>query len=637
GKSVVYYYNKSDEKLPTIDIQYIYANPEFNTTLEINPEDVVGFVGNKLIYYVGNSKKEVTITGETDVIYNGIAFPTWTEDDFKPAEGSIVLLNNDLDRDYEVAFIESYEYVISGTVDSLNNLMYCKYPTNKVIGNEDGSAMIEYYNKGRLAYFGGLGADVPLIVKESKNTEGAKIVKIETFKETVTGAIESKTADSVKIDGKVYKVSALCKYEIPGGSVRLGETVTAYIHNDKVAMVLRQETPGYTLAYLLGAGKTEEAFGGGYLSIYVREEDKTKVEYKCIEKVKVDGSVVSDPALAMDKLRVAAAQTYQTEGSDWPYSQFIRYKKNADGLVTHIDTLTYNENKEDKDSLRMFKSMEEDGEKGALSRRYFGAVRGWHDVATGEIDFILPATAKLYWVPSARDNETFFRNNHSFINRGDYVIEAYNVDPYTRKAEYAIIYYVPSVSVNVSGAPYIIKDIATSINDKEEIVYEIELTGSSKATYFCAEDMNNAEYLEVGNVVQVALNESGEVINVARKFDVTQDPTAGSTEEYASSGSTDAYYATLRLTYGTVVEFNAEHIFLASSVTTNVGGDVECEELCAYAIPSSLPIFIFNREKNIVETGSASDIISYNTNKNEATDVLAVVGGGVLKYLYVVD
>ena len=93
----------------------------------------------------------------------------------------------------------------------------------------------------------------------------------------------------------------------------------------------------------------------------------------------------------------------------------------------------------------------------------------------------------------------------------------------------------------------------------------------------------------------------------------------------------------MNLTYGTVVNYNDQYLFLASSITPTVGGGVNYDKLSAYTIPTTLPIYLYNRETKQVEEGSKSNIISYEVNKVEATDIMVATNGGALKFIYIVD
>ena len=81
----------------------------------------------RLEYYENNREKYLKIADVPRVIYNGVFYGGYTEPDFKPESGNLRLLDNNNDGKYDVIFINSYETVVVGAVDTNRKIIYNKF------------------------------------------------------------------------------------------------------------------------------------------------------------------------------------------------------------------------------------------------------------------------------------------------------------------------------------------------------------------------------------------------------------------------------------------------------------------------------------------------------------------------------
>lgn len=99
------------------------AIPNRNEELVIPAKDIT-YLSNDITQMryldADDKEKNIAISPVVDVLYNGQPVDTYTKDDFIKADGYIRLINNDSDREFEVAFISNYRTVVVDGVSALN-------------------------------------------------------------------------------------------------------------------------------------------------------------------------------------------------------------------------------------------------------------------------------------------------------------------------------------------------------------------------------------------------------------------------------------------------------------------------------------------------------------------------------------
>ncbi|MEE1066806.1 MAG: hypothetical protein UH249_11815, partial [Acutalibacteraceae bacterium] len=99
-----------------------------NKQLTITDENIIAVSEDfrQISYYDKNDrKKEAVISPIAKVLYNGQPLAKYTEDKFKPEDGSIMLIENDGSTGYDIVHIQSFKTVVVGSVS----------PSNLTVGN----------------------------------------------------------------------------------------------------------------------------------------------------------------------------------------------------------------------------------------------------------------------------------------------------------------------------------------------------------------------------------------------------------------------------------------------------------------------------------------------------------------------
>lgn len=625
GMYSVYYVKKNPTDEYAINIEYIYADENKNKVLTINSDDIKSFISGEFTYYEGRKKKTIDITGRMDVIYNGIAHPDYVNSDFTTVDGKISFIDNSRDGKYDVIKIESFTYAVVGGVDTTDNVIYAEYPAGKVIGDAN-NVEINYYDAGRLAYFGGLKKGAVISIKESKNLADGSKITINQLDSPINGKITALDKETITIDNKEYRLSP---NHVSDEKLRIGMDVAAYINAGRCAVVLNNQSGTFSVGYMLAA-ETEGKRQNEYVRIMVLDYSKQKVIYDCSKNLRIDGIKPDDASKALELLRTSAAETNGTKDSEWPYSQLIRYKINDEDKVTYIDTLN-KESTEGNDSLQLYKP----NGVGANTNIYYSTNKGFHETSAQNFVFSVPATAKVWFIPNnARMDDSWYRVGNSFTHTAQYTVEAYNVGEYDRQAEYVLAYFTPTSSVANDSTPYIVEEITTVYYDNEEC-YKVVLTGTSTVTGYIRKDLMNAS-ISRGDVVRFTQNYKGELIRFEKIFDPDEETAIANRVVSSLTNSSNKLLSSMIFTYGTAVATTDTSLVHTTSVANDVGGVENYAGLNNYAISGGTKVFVYDRIDKRVSMGTVNDIVPYSLSQYEASQIAVYTTYGNTQYLYII-
>lgn len=624
GKEVVFYIGAHDESGKP-EIQYIYADPDKNSELVIDAEDMLGKSGTTVSYLSGDKKKTVKFSDIGDVVINGVAHPLYDDADFKPQTGTVTLIDCDGDRVYDTAIIRDLKYMLVGAVDLTDRLIYDKNDSTNVLGDKDDDNVVLRLMRGENeAHLNIISEDSPVMYQKSRNTEG--IVKINVYipDETVSGIVGGIGDDYISIDGTRYTVSKNAVYD---DKLMMGDTVDLSIFEGKVGAVVHKQD-GYMYGYLVDAAKDGDSFSST-LSIMLVTTNRVSQVYECVENLKIDESVRRDIDVALNILRNTSAQTYQAN-TLYPYSQPIRYRVNTAGKLSHIDTLVYDDTKESEDSLRLFE--------GYKTRKFFTTSNSFYNTSDESLAYAMASTSARMIVPRKFKADDMWYGS-GFSNNGNYVVEAFNVDPVSLSAKFVVAYTSngESVSVSSSAVPYIVSSVEKTLNSEGAEAIQISYVGTNTApvTKLLHSRIGDID-LAVGDVVRFNGGTTGELVALERLVQAGKVPTSRLTN-YGTINSFK-FLAPVRYAYGTVVSYKDDLLVITTSVAEDDAGVAAYENRMAFRNVSAVPVWIYDDARTpTVTQGTWNDIVSYEVNPDKATQVCICAQSGVLKFIYICE
>ena len=625
GQNVVFYCEIDDFTGGTKNqITYLYADPDKNQIITISDKEIIGKSGSTFRYWQNGKEREVALKPTIDLIYNGVAFPKYKDEDWTLGTGQITLINNDNDSLYDVAVIDTFQYVVCRGVDREEMLIYCEYP-NITIGIAGQDKLFDLRTEKGKQKIDNLEYGDVLSVQESKNTEGARKVNALVLSSKTLGSVTGISDKVIKIGEEEYPITDAT---VTDRTIKVGETVSVYLHNGICAVILHASNDSYQFGYLVNATTTDTAFNSK-LKVKLVDVNKQIQEYDSIDKLKVDESVFTDGKLILDRLSTAASQTYQNATTKWKYSQPIRYRLNDEGYLTHLDTLVYDTRTEDEDSLQLYKAAQ-------TELRY-----SWYSkslVTSAGMAFTLPDLSKMFIVANSdRDRPDWYGT--AMTDQKTYIAEGYNVDPENLLAEYAIVYTTSEKSVSdLNSAFHIVGERFSELDEEGYPVERVTMISASgtKTAYSIIDDARNVSF-EMGDIVRFVADadKNINVLEVAFAIDKGAANTRTLSKGNSNTGMSVDY--SHRISYGTVMYFKENLYTHTTSVDTDTDFDGAKKNLFNYRKGSGTKYYIYDSSKvtPTLEAGVAADVIPYSIDPDAKQRVIMFTTNGNLNMVYI--
>ncbi len=294
---------------------------------------------------INGKKKKYRIDPYANLIYNGGLDKTFNGETLKIKDGTLKLIDADMDGDYETVIAEEYRDIV---------FKNCNAETKKFVAtySEDDYAFINYGEYKTCIFQNAAGEQIlPDGIKEnsvvsvfrSKNNEKIRFIVSELTLEIVAESVE--TAE----DGKIRVIFGDMVYEfsntyetlmntkpvtfnapVPGSSYRV-----LLNYEGNIAMLI--ETQGrLQYAYMLDAGKTGQGLDGGRVSVKLLLESNDYVTVPVADKLTFDGikNKTGNDILSSSIFFDAAT------GNIKP--QLVMVRINSDGKLKELDSATDN-------------------------------------------------------------------------------------------------------------------------------------------------------------------------------------------------------------------------------------------------------------------------------------------------------
>ncbi len=640
GKYVIFYSKRKSDKTTDKKIAYLYAHEGRNNIMTLKGENVSKLSATEITYFVEAKEKTVKITGRTDVIINGVAEPNYTEADIKSPMATLTLIDNNDDMVYDVILVDDPIFMIIGGIDKNTNMLYGKYPEIS-IGSSTQNANLEVYLTRGKTMLSMIPVGTAVSVSESRNTTGTLKIRVNQLRGSVEGTVERFMNNKITVGGKEYKMT---NATVTDEEVRLGDTVTLYPYGDYAAIIIHAASDDYKYGYMIGARNMGGVFSGK-VGVQLVGTDRVLYEYEATNPMWVDEIKYTKADAVLDTLlRAANSRVFpdsltdemKAENEKRPYSQPIRYKTNAEGLLTHIDTVIYEENYEQEKSLRPA---------GAITSAYYGyGARSFYNGSATASDFLFSAPdASHIIMPPQQDRDLVEKyGTGTPIDGWSYIVESYTVDPDNYVAEYLVVYN-KTTETGDSSAVGVITNMYSKLDEDGQIVTVAEIRNPRANNDIILSEAVKNQW-DLGDVV---LYDYDTKLHLASdtSWRLMFDRSLGKDQQRVNFAySTDpnykpAYYNTytnIRVSYGTVLSYK-------DGILTHVNAVVEDEEgLTKNGLQNyradSVTVYVYEEinGKPTMTIGSMADVVPYNLNPESGQKTLiGTRSSGRLEYIVV--
>ena len=335
--SYVEYYVDSDADENTI--LWIEAPERRNDQLTIEAEDISSVAKSgtgsaiRLTYFEGDKEETITIPAAAEVVLNGgMNYKKDVLTVLKELEvGSVRLLDNNNDGEYDVLSVDSYDVVV---VDSV-------FLANEKITDLYGGPEVNLYNRdytvtanGKKSRLSALKRNDVLLVRRTALTADDDTYTIENVAAAAEEYINETGSTSVKVGEKEYELSAYLQNLMdtrPDYQIKLNDYVKVYLDaSGKVLYLDKQQGGAKNYTYLCGVDTgTGSVLSTPRFKIFTLEGKVTVAELA--DNVSLNGQRMSAKTVLKPEMGIC-----DTTGAAVP--QVILCSMNSDGKIRSITT-----------------------------------------------------------------------------------------------------------------------------------------------------------------------------------------------------------------------------------------------------------------------------------------------------------
>ena len=633
GQRVRFYYTDNRNGEPRV----IFAIPERTTVLEIKGADLVSLDGRTYTYLNENGKDAKAEFDKTAyVIYNGIAYDGYLRDDLFPprlSQVELTLIDNDDDGIYDVVFLWEYDGFVLNFNDN-DQKLYDVLGRSPVTVDKD-EVILRIIRGGAEADLSALSKNDALLVAQSKNTVGKKLVTILADSETLSGVIgETQMSKSEEwvIGGTKYALSedytdAVNRYKEflalgtgaanhPGFSLDLmniGDGGSFYIDAfGNIAYAVRSASASRGVGYLLST-RTQGGVSGK-LCLKVFTENNVFEELWLADRVICDGVRITEHAAIKSVLSTP---------------QIIRYELNGNGEINWLDTSAVTNPGEDDDALR--------AEMPAARYRYKRQTRSFGGVFSAANDalvFIVPLDSTMV-------EEQYFESGNVgyFQNDEEYDLIPYNFDDRISSNLFLVIADKRDVRLANETPLMVIGSLSKALDrDGGEItlIKGLSMGGTEFSSYLSDTttiiDRTNSgaqisrDDLQRGDAIRIKTDRNNNIQYVERMANAQKVKDKLTTAFYSAGGWADNFHAAGGMMYD-----KNDSLFLLASLST----DMTAVNTPRQMIDAGIKVYSY-ATPTVIEYDMKNDLASFIQGESIIGYKSGVAQGG-LGWLYIIQ
>lgn len=334
GYRVKAYYKQENEGDENV---LLYVTPYKTDSVNIDSDNIDRYIDHTLSYWKDkDSDQDVTnleVSNKADVIYNGKAYPEYSNEELLVKDGLLTLIDNDEDGQYDVVIITEYEDYVVSSVSMNDEMIYAKYPDSA--GNakldlsdiEDEDLKI-VDSEGAPVMLSAIKANDVLTVKKSKD---GLLVEAIVCSEQLAGEITEVMDDSeAEIDYLPHKI--IPSFQSTFKSLQVGYKGTFFIDSrGKIAGVNSAQSDVLQYGYLTRV--VQESGVAQTIIARIYTSKGTMEDFTVADKLTIDGDNKKD----QDFYNLFTKVDTDTNAR-YTDLQVIKYKLSEDNKLKYVDS-----------------------------------------------------------------------------------------------------------------------------------------------------------------------------------------------------------------------------------------------------------------------------------------------------------
>lgn len=620
GFNLKYYYrNRNGEKT------LLYAYPYKNDIKTLTDSDIdreePNFSVSKI--YSTDNRKYYKVDEYADVIYNGMAYPSYNADTFRVRQGELTLVDNDKDGDFDVVIVKEYYNIYVYGTDAVNDIIYGKYGNSVNTGSCDN--MVFYTADGALSALEEISSGNIISVYQSKDLSNIKFI---ISSKVVSGKVEGIENGVTKPSDMTLAEAELFKDSMRDMKIRVGETMYSFsdsyieavssgysgavvpmfglsysFHLDKNGRISGvEETSGRQYAYLTKVCFVDDGSEMNDMTMArMFMTDSSTVTTVFAENAKIDGARMKSRETGNGTVS-SYHEFFDGEGKFIP--QLVRLKFNSLGEISELETAnSVTTNKFGYDRTGFTLCYKGNSKYGGPNQRSFNQ------------SYTLASDVIVFNVPPEEDFEESALEiiPASYLQEAQsYSVRLYDADP-SWACKAAVIQAVESATWE--QALMVVESVEKTIDEDDSVINVIKgYINKQKVTYREKEDGVFPAELESGDIVRVVM--SG---NKVKRLQILASAKRDTEPFFNNLDGDDwsSYYGQLYAKSNTAV-----------SLTIDGGKSVTALPLNG----SATPIYVYDKKTKTARVGSLNDIVMTSPIKEDGTIDLSYCNSMIYVY-----
>ena len=640
GKHVRYFMKNAsdDEKL-----LYVCEDYDKNKETVVESGDIESYKSRVYRYRNESGRlSSVTVKPGCSVIYNGRSNTVpGMNDGFNmlPRDGSVRFLDNNGDGEYDVLFIEDYETIVVGRVDSISMTLYDKNNDIRrfdLRDTYDDDGLIITTETGKCTEFKSVKIGSVVSIAMSKDEKFCRLI---VSNNKIKGVIDSVSDDEIELDGNVYKINSNV---LSSANVKPGKTASVSLDKNGYVAYFEAIPNATEVVYLIDAA--------------LKSKLNSKLEMKiCNSSGMVEIVPVRKNVFINDK-KIKVEQTALDiikDGTSEVRPGLITISRDENGEVSRIYTVhTLSPEICPDEALMKYSEITN------TSHKYMSSARSFRDFKT-----VLSTGCKIFVVPenpkNAPDEDFSVVSPSAFEND-----KFYNITTYVMGKENMLCSYAITTSSVQTSTSLLIVNKVNRVRDEDGEFY------TSISGYFGSASLNYLRvYDDAGiNTDSVAAFSpsvtgaegrfsvtTGDVIHYARKnvagktkvtditmlYDVETDIYMGRNPQLSEANADGNWYM------ADVWNINSGYAGMVLSgglmtvAETPIGENFDTQAAANYRLDRVSSGVTLRLDKHwgkpeVLAGQSASDLVGYKDSSSDYSRVFVYTNAGVTHTCYIV-
>ncbi len=615
-------YYGSEKSKNSNDIAAIAVIPSKNNTTIIDCDDISGYNGDSLEYDEDGRVKSIKITASDEVSKNGTAVKSGDRKSaFENASGTVTV-NKLSSGDISVAvMIDAYETFYVSGINAVDRIIYDKIDrTRNLKLDTDETDVVISDGEGKAAEFSDIQMNNVLTVYE--NGDGTR-VKVIISKEKISGTYEGKSRENGRIEYSVDGTQYTLANDYADSDISdpvLNTEIQLYLDSfGKIAYAESKLGSDFTYGFLCKAVQDEDYADDVIFNLKIYTASGQFVRLNTAKKVKIDGQRI--------KYAPEFIAYLERGNDDVNTYQLIRYKTNAAGEVSEIDT-TYKGANESENSLRyIYKGYSATGvEKEKLT---FKLDNDFSHRVLFDSSTTLMTVEKTFV-----GNEKVFKLGKGFTNGYSYAMNAYCADENAITAD-LLLFYSDTAEDRDKSVYGVVKDINNTIDADDQPIIQIVLSTDEglETTYvttteykldnvIAAGSTDGTVYkLKPGDFVMLDINVLKEVVNAEILYSNAESKWVSKDNWYG-----DIHNA--NVTYGLAYQKSGNALRLLKDGVTPVDDQNKIiDSLYSYSL-NRATVYVCDSKTGRISESSMAEICDYKNGGSGASKVILYADGG---------